>query len=387
MGILFILGMLTKKSKIIYYLQFFWIWIILSFCENMFRPDYQNYLRAFERYGTQKFEIINSEIGYAFTNKVLYAMGFDFNTANMIYVTFILILLFTTIPRYTKYITIPSSLYMLFPVFLNGIQIRSSISAAILIWSLKYLEDDDIVSTLKYVLCIIIATTFHSTSFIYLLLVFAKYWNTIRIRRLMILLVLSIMGLINIAAPWLRIIFGDQRYENKFLVGNNTRLETLMMCGWQFTLFIIILLMYNKKKKKYIVESQDTLILRINLLMLAILPLYYLDFSTERLIRGLMVINFCYAANFSEQLGIKCGKKAGMLEKILFASWFGISCIYFEGLHSHRLQNVVMVYLNENQVFNQPMNYIFLLFAIAFIGIVLFVFSNVKIRIKKIEIR
>ncbi len=382
---LFIIGMISKRSKCIYFLQFCWMWILMSFCENIYRFDYQNYLMKFYNSGINQITIINSEFGYTLLNKFFYMIGMNFEQTNMIFNLFILSLIAYSIPKYTTYITVPSSLYLIYPLFINGVQIRNSLSSAIIIFSIQFLLESDLKSTIKFIVCVLLATTLHTTSIVYVLLVVAKYFNISKIRKITAVLMFSIYIIQQVFSFWLQILFGEQRYIEKFAI-KNTISETLFMIVWQLSLLISIILIKRKKNKSFLYNSNannryDELVIKVNVLMLIIMPLYYLDFSVERLVRNLLVINFIYFAEFLKAIDKENKNNFSRIETSIFLGWFMGSAFIFEGWYADHWKNTVLSYLNQNMIVNHTMNYILMLIVIATISVFLYVLDVKKVKI------
>ena len=335
--------------------------------------------------GINQITIINSEFGYTLLNKFFYMIGMNFEQTNMIFNLFILSLIAYSIPKYTTYITVPSSLYLIYPLFINGVQIRNSLSSAIIIFSIQFLLESDLKSTIKFIVCVLLATTLHTTSIVYVLLVVAKYFNISKIRKITAVLMFSIYIIQQVFSFWLQILFGEQRYIEKFAI-KNTISETLFMIVWQLSLLISIILIKRKKNKSFLYNSNannryDELVIKVNVLMLIIMPLYYLDFSVERLVRNLLVINFIYFAEFLKAIDKENKNNFSRIETSIFLGWFMGSAFIFEGWYADHWKNTVLSYLNQNMIVNHTMNYILMLIVIATISVFLYVLDVKKVKI------
>ena len=240
-------------------------------------------------------------------------------------------------------------------------------------------------STIKFIVCVLLATTLHTTSIVYVLLVVAKYFNISKIRKITAGLMFSIYIIQQVFSFWLQILFGEQRYIEKFAI-KNTISETLFMIVWQLSLLISIILIKRKKNKSFLYNSNannryDELVIKVNVLMLIIMPLYYLDFSVERLVRNLLVINFIYFAEFLKAIDKENKNNFSRIETSIFLGWFMGSAFIFEGWYADHWKNTVLSYLNQNMIVNHTMNYILMLIVIATISVFLYVLDVKKVKI------
>lgn len=387
-GILFILGMTLKKSKCIYFLQFWWMWALMSFCEDYERYDYYNYVAKYIRSGTEEFKIVNSEFGYTILCRLLNSTGITFDAANAIIVFFILLVIMSTIPKYTEFFTIPSSLYMIYPMFRNGIQIRNAIVSAIVIYSFKFLLRRGVKEDIKYIICVMVAVTIHSAAIIYILLLPAKYLDEKKLRKFTLISGISVIYIMSFMSPILSLLFGEERLRQKMTVKNSIG-QMLMMAFWQLSFFAVLMMMRKKRKKTVCINKgvnmYEDMIIKANLILLVIAPLYYVDFSLERIFQNLMVLDYIYFAIFIKEIKIK---KAICIETALFLGWFCVATVILEVWHANAWEEIVLAYMNNNAVINDFVAFIPAILLIMLIAYVLALFdiNRARIRWRKMRI-
>lgn len=375
-GILFCLGMIFRKSKTIYTIEFIWMWILLSFCNNINRPDYKNYLRCYDLYSNGEDIVVDSsEIGIKILYKLFNEVGLSFIQALVVLMFIVLFLISISIIKYTESIAAVSSLFMLYPLFLHGIQIGNAIAMSIIVFGFRYLLEEKKASLVKYGVCVIVAVLFHSTAIIYFLFILIKFINKKNLKYWVVLFICLVAVASRIDLSILRSIFGEGRYEAKFFIGNNTILETTMMILWQMVGTILLVLLYFRVKntKEYLkschaIQVINENIVRINMVLLAILPLYYLDASTERLFRNIVVLNFVFVANCIQMVGIRREFNfviyyAGLL------GWYSFTVVFYEAIYNNRWESFLKGYFMENDMILHWDKHILLwLFLIGLVG-------------------
>lgn len=366
-GILFCLGMVFRNSKTIYTIEFVWMWILLSFCNNTNRPDFMNYLHGYNRYSSGNDIVVkNSEVGYKVLCKLLNELGLNFNQALMVMIFIVLFLLSISIKKYTESIAMVSSLFMLYPLFMHGIQVRNAIAMSIIVFGFRYLFEEKKTSLIKYGVCVIVAVLFHSTAIIYFLLILTKLINKKNLKYWVMIFVCLVAVASRIDLSILRSIFGGERYEAKFFIGNNTILETALMILWQLAGTILLILLYFRVKNTeeylnscHLIQAINENIIRINMILLAILPLYYLDASTERLYRNILVLNFVLVANCIQITGIK-REINFVIHYVGLVGWYLFSFVCYEVVYHNRWEYFLKGYFMENDMILHWENHILL---------------------------
>lgn len=366
--IFFILGFVIKKSRGLYFLQFAWMWIVIAFCNNFNRVDYQNYILAFKRHGMNPLSFTNTEMGYAITDKIFYQLGFSFEIANLIYSFVVLLIIALIIPKYTDNINIPASLFMVFPLLLNGIQIRNALSSVFIIWGIQFLFNNEKGNSLKYILCVLGAILFHTTALFYLAFLMIKIFDNKKLAIIASGLSLVMLSLVSFFTPLLSNLVGTQRFVSKF-ISTNSLIECLVAILWILFLLVILIGMRSvstfKLSKK--IEKFSDIIIGINIISIILIPMFYIDFSFERLFRNWIIYAYIMFANFlNSRKNLKY-----YFYLICFVLWLGYSVFVFEVLLGDRLHFIIEIYLNNNALFDNPIDHLLLLSIIVSVGSIL----------------
>jgi hypothetical protein len=166
---------LINKKVFIYFLAFIPFWVLISFRDKSVGIDsYGTYYRIFRyikygEYATHK-NILNSEVGYIWLNKICILLGSSYRTIIFITATITWTLYFKyIIENSTDRVASIAVLFASFSYFhaFNGI--RQFMAMAIVLQGMKYIYERRFI---RFFLVILIATTFHKSALILLILYF-----------------------------------------------------------------------------------------------------------------------------------------------------------------------------------------------------------------------
>ena len=173
MAIIIILGFNYKNNK---YLEFALIAIFLIItCFSQDAYDYNVYSRWYET-------ALVSEIqtGEGFLNLLMRwgnSIGIDYELFRIIATIVEIVLIKSTIDRYSKDSSLFWASFILFPGWWLTTLLRHSLALAILIFGVRYLLEDKKGNTLKYIVCVILASLMHSAFWFFLILLLTKVIN------------------------------------------------------------------------------------------------------------------------------------------------------------------------------------------------------------------
>src|SRR5699024_6560718 len=86
-------------------------------------------------------------------------------------------LVFSTINRYSPNIQFVYFFYMLYPLFMDAVQMRNYLAFSLVAFSIRYLIEDFKYKRTKYIIFVLLASTIHITSLMYLLLLLTTLKN------------------------------------------------------------------------------------------------------------------------------------------------------------------------------------------------------------------
>ncbi len=274
-GLLFsLLGIISKNKKICAVIALLTLFFTLSSAvpSSIFWMDLNNYENGY--YGMTEYRNIAPANDWAYYNLMFFLKnaGLSFMEAKAVIVAIIIALLFWFCKRFP----LDVQCYILFFVFLNmifevGFLLRNSLGFFCLLPGLSCLMDDSIRHrTLKYTVHVIIAAQFHSSIYIFLLLLFVNL-DIARIKRYRKVLVLGIaVGtialiimirngiLIQFAASVVSNLLGSEKYS-AYTAEDRSRFGWLYVMGvWGITVANSIFL----TKKVQTFEDIEVLVCR-----------------------------------------------------------------------------------------------------------------------------
>jgi uncharacterized membrane protein YqjE len=315
----------------------------------------------------------STEIGYFLTDKLLYRMGLSFYEANIVYVSVVLLFVMALIVRYTPNINVAASLYMGFPLLMNGIQIRNALCSIIIMFGIQFLVEEKKGNTFKYILTVVLAMMFHTTALFYLSFVLVKWLNRKKLMFVSSAIAIAVLPLVGLASSILRVLVGASRYDGKFL-SYNSLLECTVAAFWIISsLFLITEMIKDASKRNFNKKLGNTLI-GINTVSVILIPLFFIDFSFERLFRNWVVYTYCGFANYIIRSRRERDGKY-YFYTISFLLWYVFSIIVFEMMLGDRLDGIVKVYMSANAVFENPVSYSLVLALLLYVTVMLLAFE------------
>lgn len=160
---LIIVSLIYPKSKKVAILNLFFMWIIISF--NYYNADYNNYIKIYNN------PSIIADLGFGLMCRIFQSIGFSYNTMLGVISAICLSLLYRVFHRMSDKVALVTALYFIFPFFADAIQIRNFIAMSIVLFSLKYLDENNSrLHIVLYYICIFIAISFHVLAIVYLAL-------------------------------------------------------------------------------------------------------------------------------------------------------------------------------------------------------------------------
>lgn len=362
-AILFIFSLIMKRSKCLYFLDFIWMWVQLAYCTDYNRVDYQNYVTKFVSISVNGVEIKNSEFLYLYLNKFFSYFTDNFAVVMAILAFISLFLIAYIIPKYTKNIAIISALYMLYPLYNNGIQIRWFLASSIIIYAFQYLINDK-KQPIRFTILCLVAMTIHTLSIFLLAFIIIINFSDKKLIIITILISCFIFTILNIVSDFAVFLIGEQRYESKISHSNGI-IEMLFAGLWQIGMLLLMSFIKN------LVSSEtefDKIIYKSTILTSFIIPLYLMDFSFERIVRLLFIFQIIYIVNgINKILG-----KERIIASTLFSLYFIFTFIYFELIYSNGFNIKFKTYMANNDIINNPQNHIMIIFVILLVGIFMF---------------
>lgn len=165
--VLFCVGLRCDKSKFVTGLFFVYFWILMGLNTNT--PDYSSYERYY-LYTSQ----VNVEGGFALLCNLFRYLGLTYPQFRMIFAAIYSFFTVVTAKRLTSHINYVLAMFLLMPFVINVSGIRYALAAMIVCYGIPYLISKYKNGNLKYIICVVIASTIHTSALFYLFFLFAK---------------------------------------------------------------------------------------------------------------------------------------------------------------------------------------------------------------------
>lgn len=313
LGCIFIvLSLIKKESKIIFFAFLVYLWILFAW--NIGSADYYTYSYYYVQSVNEPLftGVFGVEPGFQLFAKFANLLGLNYNGFLCIYSAAGLLLIASTIVKFTKKFNMVLVLYFIFPFCLDVVQIRSFMAMAIMIFAVRFLAQNGNINIIKYVLMIFIAALFHNAAIAYLVLLLVR----IRDKRKLFWTTCFLVGIVCVIV-WLTAIFEInisviERRQDYFVTRTSFATNLMIICLFAFGAAIAILIQKFILRQRSlasteaaklsldrdIMEMSSTQILfadvivKINIVIWIILPLVV--FSTEfmRIYRGILPLTY-----------------------------------------------------------------------------------------------
>jgi len=300
---LIIFGFFIKKSKFLYFIQMFWMWILIAF--NNGGADYRVHLNIYNASVNSDINLLNGSSLYFLLCKIFYQRGFHFISLNILLSTFICIYLYIFIKSKSKNPCFAVSLFYLYPLADCIIQKRWFLANTIILIGLDILlkNTKKIKNICIFFVFLVIAYQIHVAAIIYIILGILVMMPEEKIRKIMFIFIIGAYSSIPIIPSIAALFFPKSKVQLYFEI---LRLGFFDFFAWTFFnlsfvfLFWLIYKYYGFDNSNKI--SKDTYAL--NRGACVYLPLYYYEPTFIRFYRGILLYNYICISNIQPKNSI-----------------------------------------------------------------------------------
>lgn len=274
------------------------IWILC--CLNTDNADYIVYRNYYYAYGTGDFQLIDyhMEWAYRLLCQLFYNLGFSFVQFRIFFMSIVLFLTSNSIWKYAKNPVLILILYFIYPFFVQCVQIRNAMAISLIIYALRFLNKK--YGVIKYIAFVLIASLFHVSAIVYLLLALKKD-NSFCIKA-------GILGALAVAfiniflMPTILQIFANATGNTRFLrYSGKISLDIAVKHMIPMALLYLILLYCYCSRGKNINNYYGMLSFQIVMLSLIYIPFIIIDINYSRLYYFLLPIYYIAISNLASQ--------------------------------------------------------------------------------------
>lgn len=297
---------------------------------------YRNWYNTMGR--NPKFALQRFEIGYGIVMLLCTRLNIDFYCFKIIVFSLCFAMLWYVNKKYSGDFTFFISSFLIYELFFDGIQIRNFIAICIVLVGLSVVmnqKEPNFKTLVKYLFCVLIASTIHSSSIVYVAFAvimvepFRKIFksNFVKVVYITIIGVLTLIarhGLVNFI---LKIVSGSGDVADRIGThsAGSSRLSPIYLSITMLLYFIISCVMCYKIKQQnlerttstictynseLVLEKEIEIVEMINYIGLLFIPLVFLSTTYYRLIRTVSMIDIMF---FSAMWG----KSSAVSKKLL----------------------------------------------------------------------
>lgn len=330
-------GLLVQRSKLYYCLQVFLLILLAGL--NTYSQDFDINERLYYSGGGINDISLSPNIAYNFLVSVFKVNGADFITYNCCISAISILLISYVIKRDCRNYNVAILLVYLYPFAEMIIQKRFLPAMAVMLFATKYLHERKISSDLKYIACLLLAFSLHTSMLFYIVFfVLSKVYTKDEKKRSIVIAALFFMELVGVRfiPTLLGFFYPADKVELYFITFAESSSLFKFVCWTTAHLTFVGLIYYvyhhtNKNRLSKFVYD-------INIFSLLIIPLYNFDPVFMRLFRIVAIYNYIYLCNFMPQsllvqkTNIVASLGIVILAGIYFYIWYiaGIGNMTFE---------------------------------------------------------
>lgn len=307
-------SMFKNRSNLIRTLLLAVMWVL--FWGNYDNVDYNNYQLHYNHVIETGSGFSSSQVGYTAIMRVAVLLHFDYNQFLIIVSTLGLLLITSTVRRYTTKPGVVYALYFIHPFLLDIVQTKHFLAMAIIVYCFRYLERDGKMNVVKYVIGILLASTIHSIAIIYLPIIFIRnlkiktYYQVIFFY-LIVVIPLTYTNILSIIAYKF---FPTQGLDSYF--SNRANFGFFIQYFVQGSILLMLLVAKRYLEKCDGENKFVTLVYKINIYMMILFPLYIINGNFERPFRMMMIPNYIVFSKLF--MKIKRKERAQIMAFMLF---------------------------------------------------------------------
>jgi hypothetical protein len=350
----FIYAFTKKRSKLLIFITMAGIILLIggagpNYSSFNHSRDYINYSISYAN--AEHINIFdNYNFGYNLLMKIGNLLNLDFFIFRLLIITICLILIYNfIIKKYSLNNHYVLLMYLAYPLIIDSEQLRNFIAMTLMFIALQYLKNKSFKNNVKYLLLILISSSFHFAFMLYSLFLLKGMKNRKLLIKLLIFttLIFTFIAVINNNnIPFLNLIIGV--IEDDKVIGYLTSKTNLgyLMPILLHSLSVLLLywssriikrkstLICHNSKENLLNNIQQELsyvdlVLWINIICILFFPLFIINLQFYRLIRNLLILNFVVYSIASYRLKLRTFYKFLFNTSVIIsvALWFYLDLI------------------------------------------------------------
>lgn len=342
------------------------IYMIVVMGANTYNPDLNSGIHdVYYRIYMQE-EIFIKDIGYGLIMVVFKNIGFSYEMFRMITSLVGILLINSTVKKYIKNTTLLYLIYIVYPFYLDVVQIRNFLMVSIIIFAIPNMIDKSKKSTIKSVILCIIAISIQKLGIIYLPFCFFKYIQKNKIKYFIYIIgILSVFIGISISAlsnfmMMLQSIIGDQlsglqKYYSMLDSGRSFFIHWIVqIMNFIFISYAsyIINRLPTHEEEDFIKNKVVNFVWFINTYLFMFIMLYRIDITFTRIMRNITLLNLIAFFIVIEKIKAYKKLKRVFLHQILLKITFilSIGVAFYRYLLFSNIEYIIRAIIDNNWI-------------------------------------
>jgi hypothetical protein len=325
--------------------------MFLLFGWNYWNGDYDAYENLYKN-SFIEFAAGGYEWGYTGVMMLISMYGYDFQQFFIIMAFISLLLFFNFCIRFSQYPALFSCCFFICFFPLDYVLLRNFIAFTIVLQGLIFVINNHKYRIGFFIFFVLIASLFHSTSIFYLCLLYCFKKEHVDIAMIFLLIFIVTLIFSQVGSVILNKIVGTS--NGRIDLYDSSLLRFFYNSFIQIINLFIIKYFYKVSKKDICTSDVhkrfNRIIMNINIILLFLIPLYYIFAIAERLFRNIAIINVIVMINILMQCSSRYRKK--ILITLLFCY---LMYFYFWFIHPYYEDTVHSLY-KYNLLFDQVKN-------------------------------
>lgn len=334
-----------QQPVFLFYIVACTMWVIMGFSTG--HADYINYESYFDRISSG-IDVLAVEPGFTLLMKIASTYGLSYIAFQALFALVGFILIGSTLYRYSFRKVAVLFAYFCYPFLLDITQMRQFMVAAIVIFSIRYLEKFSIKNLILFIAVLMISSSIHISSFIYLALLLSYIKDEKKLLRYVLIAAFGfiLIGGVVLNSGFYQAIINLRGSDIDYEKGMSGIQLVLYLVFYSLLVFFCVYL-HNKKTSRTNCIENDFLY-RVCLCTIMFIPFILLDFQFTRLFRTTIIILYIYILNGTLNVGY-ANKR--LYSFVFFTLVLAVGFRLF-GPRSGYYQTLTMPILNSNVLFN-----------------------------------
>ena len=301
---LILCGLFYKKSKIVELLLLIFMWCFYAL--NTYSGDYISYEYVYSIIGSGS-KWIYFEPGFTFIMLLCKTIGLSFTGFRIVLATFFTLFLDKTIRRYTNNVAFVLAIYMIFPFMYFASVLRGGIAGLIIVYSIYYLQTDETKGVVKYIIGVLIAMLFHTSSIFFLVFILSRgeVKKNIIITATFISMVIAILFSNSFLYRFMSLFTSNVKVL-QWLNGKGNATSSLNLTGKLMQVIVLFSIIFitdwGCRIEKKICANNDiskmsSIVHKTNVYLLILVPMMMISDVWIRLVWEVLLLNICFYAN------------------------------------------------------------------------------------------